>query len=57
MKEGGSRSVFICWLLLTACPLSRHKMEKGGKKMEGKFCVHSRLLLASMSSWRSDPEC
>lgn len=35
MKEGGSRFVFIFWILLTTRPLSRHKMEKGKKKMEG----------------------
>lgn len=47
MKEGGSRFVFIFWLLFTAHQLSRDKMEeKGGKKMEDKVCrvcVHWRL--------------
>lgn len=54
MKEGGSRFVFMSWLLLTAHQLSRDKMEKGGKKMEGQvlqgLCVPCRL-----PSWQAFP--
>lgn len=65
MKEGGSRFVFIFWLLLTTRPLSRHKMEKGRKKMEGSAvstvgsavstvgCFWQAFLSVPLLIWRS----